>query len=233
MRLILTIVLTDNEFLQMTIEMTFLAAAIGGYLLGSIPFGLVLTRLAGCGDIRKIGSGSIGATNVLRTGRKDLALLTIILDASKAGIAAYIAYKLVPPLPFMFMGFFTETNILAQLIAGTCGILGHNFSIWLKFKGGKGVASTFGFLIATNWQIALLALATWLIVAFITRYSSLSALTAAVLVPIYAFFLTTPVYCIFYSAITLLILACHHANIARLIKGQESKISFKKKEAVR
>lgn len=214
----------------MTIEMTFLAAAIGGYILGSIPFGLVLTRLAGCEDIRKIGSGSIGATNVLRTGRKDLAILTVLLDAFKAGIAAYIAYKIVAPLPFMFMGFYTQTNILAELIAGTCGILGHSFPIWLKFKGGKGVASTFGFLIITNWQVALLAFFTWLIVAFATRYSSLSALTAAVLVPVYAFFLTTPVYCIFYTAITLLILARHHTNITRLIKGEESKISFKKKE---
>lgn len=214
----------------MSIEMTFLTAALGGYILGSIPFGLVLTRLAGLGDIRKIGSGNIGATNVLRTGRKDLAVLTVLLDASKAGIAAFAAYKLVTPQPYIFWGFFTETNIMAELIAGTCGVLGHNFPIWLKFKGGKGVASTFGFLLATNWQLALLALLTWLVMAFIFRYSSLSAITAAALVPLYAFFMATPVYCIFYTGIAVLVLVRHHANIHRLLKGEESKISFKKKE---
>ena len=119
---------------------------------------------------------------------------------------------------------------MAELIAGTCGVLGHNFPVWLKFKGGKGVASTFGFLLATNWQIALLALATWLVIAFATRYSSLSAITAAVMVPVYAFFLASPVYSIFYTALAVLVVARHHANIARLIKGQESKITFKKKE---
>lgn len=214
----------------MTITIVFLLAALGGYLLGSIPFGMVLTRLAGYGDIRKIGSGNIGATNVLRTGRKDLALLTILLDASKAGFAAYLAYRLTAPAPFDFFGLPTTANVMAELIAGTCGVLGHNFPVWLKFKGGKGVASTFGFLLATNWQIALLALATWLVIAFATRYSSLSAITAAVMVPVYAFFLATPVYSIFYTALAVLVVARHHANIARLIKGQESKITFKKKE---
>lgn len=215
---------------DMSFTIVFSIAAVCGYLLGSIPFGLVLTRLAGCGDIRKIGSGNIGATNVLRTGRKDLALLTIILDASKAGIAAYLAYKLTAAVPFDFFGISTTANVMAELIAGTFGVLGHNFPVWLKFKGGKGVASTFGFLLATNWLVALLALATWLIMAFTTRYSSLSAITAAVMVPVYAFFLATPVYSIFYTALALLVLARHHANIARLLKGEESKISFKKKE---
>lgn len=213
----------------MTIDMTFLAAALGGYLLGSIPFGLVLTKLSGCVDIRTIGSGSIGATNVLRTGRKDLAILTVLLDASKAGVAAYLAYKLVSPEPYVFFGFYTESNIIAELIAGTFGILGHCFSFWLKFKGGKGVASTFGFLVATCWPASLCALATWLIMAFTFKYSSLAALTAAVLTPFFAFFFTTPVYCVFYTAIALLVLVRHHSNIARLLKGTESKISFKKK----
>ena len=126
-------------------------------------------------------------------------------------------------------GLLTQMNIVASLIAGTCGVLGHNFPIWLKFKGGKGVASTFGFLVATAPQIALLALATWLIVAFISRYSSLSAITAAILTPLYAFFLTEPIYCVFYTGIAILVLYRHHANIARLLKGEESKISFKKK----
>lgn len=213
----------------MTTELIFILSALGGYLLGSIPFGLVLTRMAGLGDIRKIGSGSTGATNVLRTGRKDLALLTVLLDASKAGIAAFIAYKLVSPQPYIFLDFPSTTNVMAELIAGTCSVIGHSFSILLKFKGGKGVASTFGFLIVTNWQIALLAFATWLLMAFATRYSSLSALIAAIMVPVYAFFMTEPVYCIFYTALTILIIFLHHSNIARLLKGQESKINFKKK----
>ncbi len=213
----------------MSTSLIFTICALGGYLLGSIPFGLVLTRMCGLGDIRKIGSGNIGATNVLRTGRKDLALLTVILDASKAGIAAFIAAITVPASDFMFFGLFTQTNIVASLIAGSCGVIGHNFPIWLKFKGGKGVASAFGFIVATYPQIGLLALLTWLTSAFITRYSSLSAILAACLTPFYAFFLTEPVYTIFYSFIAILVLIRHHANIARLIKGQESKISFKKK----
>ena len=213
----------------MSISMIFVLAAIGGYFLGSVPFGLVLTRMAGLGDIRKIGSGNIGATNVLRTGRKDLALLTVLLDAFKAGIAAYIAYKLVSPQPIVFFGWYTQTNVIAELIAGTCGVLGHNFPVWLKFKGGKGVSSAFGFFLFTCWPVALLALATWLIMAFTFKYSSLSAITAAVLVPVYAFFLTSPVYAIFYTAIALLVLYRHKGNIARLIKGEESKINLKKK----
>ncbi len=213
----------------MSITSIFVLSAFGGYLLGSIPFGLVLTRMAGLGDIRKIGSGNIGATNVLRTGRKDLALLTVLLDASKAGIAAFVAYKLAPAKDYMFFGNFTSINVVAGLIAGSAGVIGHNFPIWLKFKGGKGVASTFGFILATNPQIALLALATWLASAIITRYSSLSAIIAAIATPVYAFFLVEPTYCLFYTAIAVLVLIRHQANIVRLVKGEESKISFKKK----
>ena len=128
----------------MTITSIFALCALGGYLLGSIPFGLVLTRLAGLGDIRKIGSGNIGATNVLRTGRKDLALLTVLLDASKAGIAAFVAASLAPAADYVFLGNMTQVNVIAGLIAGSAGVVGHNFPVWLKFKGGKGVASTFG-----------------------------------------------------------------------------------------
>ena len=123
---------------------------IGGYLLGSIPFGLVLCYLAGYGDIRKIGSGNIGATNVLRTGNKLLAILTLLLDAFKAGIAAWMAYKFVNNTTVMFFGLVTSTNILASLIAGSMAIIGHNLPIWLKFKGGKGVASAFGFILITK-----------------------------------------------------------------------------------
>lgn len=236
----------------MSMTAFFILCALGGYILGSIPFGLVLTRLAGLGDIRKIGSGNIGATNVLRTGHWGLALLTVILDASKAAVAALLAalviYLETPYGPFLSTpclcdcldcshhthtnyGFFgTSPYVLASLIAGTCAILGHNFPIWLKFKGGKGVASTFGFILVTAPAVGGLAFLTWIVVAFITRYSSLSAITAAVLVPVYAYFLTTPVHTIFYTAIAVLVLYRHRSNIARLIKGEESKISFKKKK---
>ena len=208
----------------------FIIAAIGGYLLGSVPFGLVLTKLAGTEDIRKIGSKSIGATNVLRTGRKDLAILTVILDASKAGIAAYIAYRLVPINLYTFFGFETSTATFAGLLAGTFGIIGHSFPVWLKFKGGKGVASAFGFFLAIDPFVALLALITWLLTALITRYSSLSAIIAALLIPFYSLQFCNPVNTIFYTAIVILVLARHRANFVRLFKGTETKISFKKKK---
>lgn len=207
----------------------FLACAVGGYLLGSIPFGLVLTRLAGLGDIRKIGSGNIGATNVLRTGRKDLAVLTVILDASKAGFAAWLAGRLAPQADMFFLGIFTHVGLIASLIAGTAAIVGHNFPVWLKFKGGKGVASTFGFILVMNPQIALLALITWLLFAFVFKYSSLAAIAAAVLTPLYSYFFGGEIESIFYTAIAVLVILRHHSNIRRLIKGEESKISFKKK----
>ena len=209
--------------------LTFIFAALGGYLLGSVPFGLVLTRLAGLGDIRKIGSGNIGATNVLRTGRKDLALLTVLLDAFKAGIAALLAMHFASHDTMLFCGYLTTINTVAGLLAGFCGIIGHNFPVWLKFKGGKGVASALGFVLATSPIVAGYAFLTWLIVAFSTRYSSLSALVAAALLPLFAHFYATPVYTMFYTLTAVFVIARHHANIARLIKGQESKISFKKK----
>ncbi len=213
----------------MNIGTYFILAAIGGYLLGSIPFGLVLTKICGLGDIRKIGSGNIGATNVLRTGRKDLALLTVILDASKAGIAALIAQAYAPEGFCSILGFISTVPVVSGLIAGVMGVIGHNFPVWLKFKGGKGVASGFGFIVATQAQLGLIALGVWLITAFTTRYSSLSAILACLSVPVFAFFLSDPVHAIFYSAIALLVLIRHHANIVRLCKGTESKISFKKK----
>ena len=203
---------------------------VGGYLLGSVPYGLVLTRLAGLGDIRKIGSGNIGATNVLRTGRKDLALLTVLCDASKAGVAALLAMNLVPESDMFFMGIPTQTNLVMALCAGVAAIIGHNFPVWLKFKGGKGVASTFGFILAINPMLALMALATWLVFAFTFKYSSLSAIAAAVLTPLYAYFYAGEIESFFFTAIALLVLVRHHANIKRLIKGEESKISFSKKK---
>ncbi len=213
----------------MSITIYFILSAVGGYLLGSIPFGLVLTRICGLGDIRKIGSGNIGATNVLRTGRKDLALLTVILDASKAGFAAWLAGYLAPQAFCSLFGFITTVAVVAGLIAGVMGVIGHNFPVWLKFRGGKGVASAFGFIVVTQWQLGVIALCVWLVTAFTTRYSSLSAILAAVSVPFFAFFMSDPVHAAFYSAIALLVLIRHHANITRLIKGTESKISFKKK----
>lgn len=207
-----------------------LLCALGGYLAGSIPFGLVLCYLAGYGDIRKIGSHNIGATNVLRTGNKWLALLTVIFDALKAGLAALAAYKLLPADEVIFIkDTIVPLNVLGSLIAGTFGVLGHNFPIWLKFKGGKGVASAFGFILMTQPLVALIAFGIWLVMAFTFRYSSLSALTAAIAMPFIAYFMCPPVYAVFYSALALLVIARHHANIVRLIKGEESKISFKKK----
>ena len=213
----------------MTYTSVFVLWAVIGYFLGSIPFGLVLTRLAGYGDIRKIGSGNIGATNVLRTGNKTLALLTVILDAFKAGFAAYLAYHLAPTAEYYFLNNGTQVNILASLIAGVCGILGHMFPVWLKFKGGKGISSALGLLLVTYWQVGLIALGICLFIAFVFLYSSLSALTAALLVPFVTFMLAPPIYVYFYSFVVLLVIFKHRSNIKRLIKGEESKISFKKK----
>lgn len=214
----------------MDFTLILIFCALGGYLLGSIPFGLVLTRLAGYGDIRKIGSGNIGATNVLRTGNKGLALLTVLLDAFKAGFAAWMALKLIPAEPCFLFGIPATTNILGALTAGLCGIIGHMFPIWLKFKGGKGVSSAFGFLLAMSWPVALIALFVWLAMACIFKYSSLSALTAAASIPFIAFFTLPAIYTIFYTVIAALVILKHHANISRLVRGQESKISFKKKK---
>ncbi|WP_312782292.1 glycerol-3-phosphate 1-O-acyltransferase PlsY [Brevundimonas sp.] len=195
--------------------------AIGGYLLGSIPFGVILTRAAGAGDVRNIGSGNIGATNVLRTGRKDLAIATLILDAGKGAVALLIARYL-----------FGE---VAGAIAGGAAFMGHLFPVWLGFKGGKGVATFFGLILAACWPLGLLAAATWLIVAFALRYSSLAALVAAALTPLYALLplpalgLPAPTPILILAIFTaVLIYIRHHENIARLLKGAEPKIGAKK-----
>ena len=156
---------------------------------------------------------------MLRTGNKTLALLTVLCDSFKAGIAAVIAGKLAG----------TTDGVTASLIAGSFGVLGHNFPVWLKFKGGKGVASAFGFILVTCWPVALWALGVWLAMAFTFKYSSLSALTAAALVPLFSYFYApTPEYTYFYTAIIVLVIARHHANIKRLLNGEESKIKLKK-----
>ena len=194
----------------MTPLIILLAAAIG-YLLGSIPFGLVLTRLAGLGDIREIGSGNIGATNVLRTGRKDLALGTFLLDSGKAGIAYAIAAIVFSPS--------------AGLIAGAAAFLGHCYPVWLKFKGGKGAATYAGLIFAAFWQVGLLAAAVWLTVAAVFRMSSLAAITAATLVPIFAWWLGLSQLSVGVLVfLTVLVYIRHHDNIRRILTGTESKI---------
>lgn len=191
-------------------------AAAFGYLLGSIPFGLVLSYLAGYGDIRTIGSGNIGATNVLRTGNKKLAALTLVLDSGKGAIAVIIA-KLV----------FKELD--PAIAAGLLAIIGHMFPVWLKFKGGKGVATTLGMMLALTTSIGVIACATWLAMAYLFRYSSLSALIAIATTPLTALVLHNNLHltaaCLF---ITIIVWAKHHTNIKRLLKGEEPKIGQKK-----
>ena len=197
--------------------------ALGGYLLGSIPFGVIITRAAGAGDVRNIGSGNIGATNVLRTGRKDLALATLLLDAGKGAAALLIARWLFD-------------NDMVAVIAGGAAFLGHLFPVWLGFKGGKGVATFFGLIIAAAWPLGLMAGATWLIVAFVLRYSSLAALVASAATPLYALLplaalgLPAPAPVLALSVFTaVLIWIRHHENIGRLLKGTESRIGSKSK----
>lgn len=193
----------------------YAAALVGGYLAGSIPFGLVITRLAGLGDIRSIGSGNIGATNVLRTGRKGLAAATLILDGGKGAIVV-IALKLL------------TDDALIPLIGGLGAIIGHNFPVWLKFKGGKGIATTFGVMLAAAPLIGVMACATWMVVAFLARISSLSALVALALAPVYAFFLSYPMESIVFAALGVLGWIRHAANIGRLLRGEEPRIGGKK-----
>jgi glycerol-3-phosphate acyltransferase PlsY len=187
--------------------------AVAGYLLGAIPFGIVTARLLGLGDLRKIGSGNIGATNVLRTGSKLGAALTLIGDAGKAGAAVLLARALA-------------AEDAAQ-IAGFAAFLGHCYPIWLKFQGGKGVATFFGLLFALAWPMGVVAGATWLAIAAIFRYSSLAALLTAALMPLWTmvfdfrhlFPLSLGLACVIYWR--------HRENIIRLIRGQESKIGKK------
>ncbi len=211
--------------------------AIIGYLLGSIPFGLVLTKLAGLGDIRTIGSGNIGATNVLRTGRKDLALATLVLDAGKAGIAYLVGWGTTQYLVqnFIPLGFQVDLWSAAQtvgLFAGAFAFIGHCFPVWLKFKGGKGVATFIGLLLASMWPVGLLFALTWLIVAALFRMSSFAALVAAALAPLFVYLMKYgPVAVGITSALVALIFWLHRANISRILAGTEPKIGAKKKAA--
>ena len=201
----------------MSFDITPLAiaiAVIGGYLLGSIPFGVIVTRLGGAGDVRAIGSGNIGATNVLRTGRKDLALLTLLGDGGKGAVAVLLAR--------VFLG---ED---AAALAGGAAFIGHIFPVWLKFKGGKGVATFFGVLLAAAWPVGLAAGATWILLAAILRWSSVAALAAAVLSPTFAAaFHQRNSIVLLAIFMALLIVYRHQENIRRLIKGDEPKIGAK------
>ena len=188
-----------------------------GYLLGSIPFGLFFAYASGGGDVRKIGSGGIGTTNVLRTGKKWPAAATLLCDAGKGAIAILIARHV-----------WGED---AGLAAALGALLGHIFPVWLGFKGGKGVATAFGVMLALYWPVALIAAATWLAVAIITRISSLSALITALMAPICMYLFHQTAYALVTAIIALLVIVMHHANIRRLLNGTEPRIGSKAKGA--
>jgi glycerol-3-phosphate acyltransferase PlsY len=188
-------------------------ALIFGYLCGSIPFGVILTRLAGTQDLRSIGSGSIGATNVLRTGRKSLAAGTLLGDLLKGTVAVIIA------------GYFDGPN--AAMLAALGAFLGHLFPVWLKFRGGKGVAVYIGVLLGLFWPAALLFCAVWLLTAVISRYSSLSALIASLVIPILLWWLGHLALAALFAVLTLLVFYAHRENIRRLLAGTEGKIGQK------
>lgn len=204
------------ESLAGAVYLTLGLVAIGGYLLGSIPFGLLSARIAGI-DIRTVGSGNIGATNVLRTGRKDLALLALIGDSGKGALAVLLA------------GLLTQWNAAAMALAAGSAFTGHLFPVWLKFKGGKGVATFFGTMLAIAWPVGLLAGVAWLLIAFLMRISSLAGLTAVALAPFFALATEQP-YPVVVLAVFMAVLVFirHRDNIGRLLKGTEPRIGAKK-----
>lgn len=185
-----------------------------GYVFGSIPFGLILTRLAGLGDVRDIGSGNIGATNVLRTGKKTLAVLTLLADILKGLIPTLLISSYFGLIPY-------------GILAGFMALIGHMFPIWLKFKGGKGVATYIGVAFGFFWPSGLSFILAWLVVAFLFRYSSLSALVACLVTPLVTFFLTEEIIATTLFVMSILVLIRHRSNIERLIAGEEDKIGQK------
>jgi glycerol-3-phosphate acyltransferase PlsY len=187
-----------------------LGVAVAAYFIGSIPFGLILTEIAGFGDVRKIGSGNIGATNVLRTGNKALAAATLLLDGGKGAAAVLVARYLYGPE--------------AAIIAGGAALLGHMFPVWLRFRGGKGVATGLGVLLAIAWPVGLIACGVWLLTAVVLRYSSLAALLALAASPITAWFLADRQVAGLALFLAVLVWLRHRENIGRLRKGEESKI---------
>ena len=202
-------------------HLLFLSFFLFGYFMGSIPFGLLLSKLSGLGDIRKIGSGNIGATNVLRTGNKKIALLTLILDGTKGALAIYVV-SIYPS----FIEFYLTNNInLFQSLVAVSAVIGHCFPIWLNFKGGKGVATGFGTIIFLNMYVGVIALLIWVSIAKLFRISSLSALISYLFIPISMFFFTSEKS--FFIASVLISLICylqHRENIKRLLNGSEAKI---------
>ncbi len=190
-----------------------LVAFVIGYGLGSIPFGLILTKAAGLGDVRAIGSGNIGATNVLRTGHKGLAAATLLLDAAKGAAVVVLVDHWYGQAPAM--------------LAGLGALLGHIYPVWLKFKGGKGVATYIGVLAGLFWQAAAVFAVVWLAIAAVTRLSSLSALVAAIAVPVFLFWMRQPELAALAALMTLLLFWKHRANIKRLRTGKEPKIGAK------
>jgi glycerol-3-phosphate acyltransferase PlsY len=186
-----------------------LAALAGGYFFGSIPFGLILTKVAGLGDVRNIGSGNIGATNVLRTGRKGLAALTLLLDTAKGTGAVLVGAQFGPDV---------------MIVAALGALIGHLFPVWLKFRGGKGVATAAGVMLALAWQPALICIALWLLILVISRYSTLAALIATLCIPPLTYWLATPQIAEFSILVTILVWSRHIPNIRRLLKGTESRI---------
>ncbi|MDB5365017.1 MAG: plsY [Rhodospirillales bacterium] len=196
--------------------MTLALAVIAGYLLGSIPFGLVLTRIAGYGDLRTIGSGNIGATNVLRTGNKPLAAATLILDAGKGAIAVLLARTLAPD----------EPSIAIAAAAGA--LAGHLYPVWLRFRGGKGVATTLGTMLALEWRIGVAACVAWLVTALLFRISSLAALVAMLILPLAAWGLGDRALTWFAIAVAAVVWGKHAANLQRLAAGTEPKIGGKR-----
>jgi glycerol-3-phosphate acyltransferase PlsY len=195
-------------------------AALLGYLLGSIPFGLILTRLFGAGDLRKIGSGNIGATNVLRTGRKGLAAATLLLDAAKGFAAVWLAEHL-----------WSTQDASLGIIAGAAAFLGHVYPVWLRFRGGKGVATLMGIVLALNWHCALVYALVWLGLLGLLRISSVAGMAAAVSAPVSAAFFSDFDIVLLLLALALLVLWKHRENIDRLLSGTEPRIGAKKPAA--
>ncbi len=193
----------------------YVIAALVGYGFGSIPFGLLLTRAAGLGDVRTIGSGNIGATNVLRTGNKKVAAATLLLDLLKGTAAVVIVRLLMPDV--------AEANILAGITA----LLGHLFPVWLRFKGGKGVATYIGVLLGLFWPAVLIFAGVWIAVAYFSRYSSLAALTATIVVPLALWALGQGTLAAVFALLTVIVWFKHQANIRRLLSGTEGKIGHK------
>lgn len=192
-------------------ELTLIVAGVAvlGYLLGSIPFGLILTRIGGAGDLRAIGSGNIGATNVLRTGRKGLAAATLLLDGAKGAAAVLIAEAIQPGLGPM---------------AGLLAFFGHCYPVWLKFKGGKGVATMLGIALALSWPVGLIYAGVWLAALALFRYSSLGGMAAAASAPIAALGFGQLQFAVLFTALALMVLWKHRANIGRLQRGEEPKV---------